>query len=86
MNRREFFKILGMAAPMVAIAPKTYVFAPIEGWHSDVIINPAYSLSDANNISAISLNDMLSDVAYDNFFVQTPFWKYLRKEGHVLNG
>lgn len=41
MNRRGFLKLLGMAAPVAAVAPK-YFFAPIGGWKSDVILNPGY--------------------------------------------
>ena len=38
--RRDFLRMLGLAAPVAAVAP-TYVFAPIGGWRSDVIVNPA---------------------------------------------
>jgi hypothetical protein len=33
MNRRGFFKLLGLAAPVAVVAPK-YFFAPIGGWQS----------------------------------------------------
>jgi hypothetical protein len=36
MNRRGFLGMLGVAA----VAP-TYFFAPIGGWKSDLILNPA---------------------------------------------
>lgn len=39
VSRRSFLRLLGMAAPVAAAAPK-YFFAPVGGWHSDVIANP----------------------------------------------
>jgi hypothetical protein len=36
MDRRQFLRTLGLAAPVAVVAP-TYFFAPIGGWHSDVI-------------------------------------------------
>lgn len=39
LTRRGFLKMLGMAAPVAAVAPK-YFFAPIGGWTSDVIVRP----------------------------------------------
>jgi hypothetical protein len=38
MDRRSFLRMLGLAAPVAAVAP-TYFFAPVGGWKSDVIIN-----------------------------------------------
>jgi len=60
MNRRDFLRMLGMAAP-IAAAPK-YFFAPIGGWHSDVIANPH------NELMASTLEDLIANTAYDNFF------------------
>lgn len=39
MNRRNFLKLFASAAPVAAVAPK-YFFAPLGGWHSEVIANP----------------------------------------------
>jgi hypothetical protein len=49
MNRRRFLQMLGMAAPVAAVAP-TYFFAPVGGWHSDVIAHPPTLLEFAQMI------------------------------------
>ena len=38
MDRRSFLKLFAAAAPVAAVAP-TYFFAPVGGWHSDVIVH-----------------------------------------------
>ena len=45
MDRRAFLKMLGTGAA-VTVAP-TYFFAPVGGWHSDVIEHPC-ALRQAN--------------------------------------
>ena len=39
MNRRDFLRLFAAAAPVAAVAPK-YFFAPVGGWHSDLIVHP----------------------------------------------
>jgi len=53
MDRREFLRMLGMAGPVAAAAP-TYFFAPIGGWHSDVIVNPNRKVVIVSNPSGPS--------------------------------
>lgn len=63
MDRRSFLRMLGLAVPAIA-ASKTYVFAPIGGWNSDLVFNPY-----RDYLSASVLDDLVMDIAYDNFFV-----------------
>jgi hypothetical protein len=62
--------MLGLAVPVAAVAP-TYVFAPIGGWRSDVIVNPAtfpirdhqgavLALLSRTDAYSISLEDLTS--------------------------
>lgn len=44
MNRRNFLRSLAIITPAAAVAP-TYFFAPIGGWHSDVIVQPSWDFS-----------------------------------------
>ncbi len=68
--------MLGMAAPVVA-APK-YFFAPIGGWHSEVIVNPMECA-----VEAVELEQYFPESAFDSLFIggtamQQPFiygWK-----------
>ena len=72
MDRRSFLKLFGLAAPIAAVAP-TYFFAPIGGWHSDVIFNPYGS-----DLQASALDDLVLGVAYDKFFVDDPKLEWMR--------
>jgi len=51
MNRRSFLKLFATAGPAAVVAP-TYFFAPVGGWHSDVIFHPADPTSHEDVIAA----------------------------------
>ena len=73
--------MFGLAVPVI-VATKTFVFAPVGGWHSDVIVNPPRSFSPLfPEISAVTLDELVNSMAISNYLVSTPLQKFFREQG-----
>ena len=91
LDRRQFLRLFAAAAPVAAVAPK-YFFAPVGGWHSDVIACPAMGYLHANMevIESSSLAQMIvahnKEVFLRKLFTRGGERLYLNHSGEICAG